>query len=123
MTLVMNQMLDAQLSKPEAEEKQTEEPEETTNETTMVLWDWVPTLGADEEESTEEVQISSINVTTRSKGPIVDRSIVLPKIHKVKESLKKILSTTQTPPKFNLENTKDTDPVVNQLAKVGMNKT
>ena len=72
----------------------------------MVLWDWVPTLGADEEESTEEVQISSINVTTRSKGPVVDESLVLPKIQKVTESLKKILSTTQTPPKFSPANTK-----------------
>ena len=53
-------------------------------ETTMVLWDWAPTLGMDEEEPTKEVQISSINVTTRSKGPIVDESKVLPKTQKIK---------------------------------------
>ena len=39
MTLVMNQLLDAQLTDPEKEEGQTNEQEETTEETTMVLWD------------------------------------------------------------------------------------
>ena len=39
MTLVMNQLLDAQLANPEEEEAQTNEPEKTNEETTMVLWD------------------------------------------------------------------------------------
>ena len=37
MALVMNQILEAQITKPEVEEEKTNEPEET-HETTMVLW-------------------------------------------------------------------------------------
>ena len=48
MTLVMNQLLDAQLADPEEEEDQTNEHEETTEETMMVLWDWETTLGLHE---------------------------------------------------------------------------
>ena len=36
MTLVMNQLLDAQLEYPEEEEYRRNEPKETTKETTMV---------------------------------------------------------------------------------------
>ena len=52
MTLVMNQILDAQITEPEVEEEKTNESEET-HETTMVLWDCAPTLGLDEEEPTK----------------------------------------------------------------------
>ena len=72
----------------------------------MVLWDWVPTLGLNEEERTEEIQVSSVNVTIRSKGPVVDQSLVLPKPKKIKETMKKIISTTQMQHKVNLENIK-----------------
>ena len=68
--------------------------EQTNEETTMVLWDWAPTLGISEDEPTEEIQVSPVNVTTISKGLIVDESLVLPKIRKIKETFKKILSTT-----------------------------
>ena len=44
MSLVMNQILEAQLTNPEAEEEKTNEPEET-HETTLVLWDCVSTMG------------------------------------------------------------------------------
>ena len=64
----------------------------------MVLWDWEATLGLSEDESTEEIQVSSVNVMTRSKGPVVDESLLLPKIKKFKESMKKVLSNTQTTP-------------------------
>ena len=37
------------------------------HETTMVLWDCAPTQGLNEEDPTEEIQISSVNVTTRVK--------------------------------------------------------
>ena len=62
----------------------------------MVLWDCVPTLGLDEYEPTEEIQISSVNVTTINKGPIMDESLILPKIRKIQEIIKNISSTTQT---------------------------
>ena len=48
----------------------------------MVLWDWVAILGLNEDEQNEEDQVSSVNVTTRSKGPVVDQSLVLPKQRK-----------------------------------------
>ena len=67
MTLVMNQLLDSQLTEPKEEEDQTNEPEETNEETMMVLWDWATTMGLSEEEHTEEIQVSLINITTRSK--------------------------------------------------------
>ena len=70
----MNQLLDTQLEELEEEESQTNEPEQINEETTMVLWDWAPTLGLSEDEPTEEIQVSSVNVTTRSKGPVVDES-------------------------------------------------
>ena len=63
----MNQLLDAWLANPEEEEGQTNDPKETNEETTMILWDWAPTLGLNEDEKNEEVQVSSVNFTTRSK--------------------------------------------------------
>ena len=95
MTLVMNQILDAQITEPEVEEEKPNEPEETY-ETTMLLWDCAPTLGLDEEEPTEEIQLASVNVTTRSKGLVMDESLILPKIRKIQEIIKNISSTTQT---------------------------
>ena len=40
----------------------------------MVLWDWEPTLDLSEDEPTKEIQVSSVNVVTIIKGPIVDES-------------------------------------------------
>ena len=62
----MNQILDAHKTDTKMEEEKTNEPEES-NETTMVLWDCAPTMGLDEEEPTEETQLSSVNVKTRRK--------------------------------------------------------
>ena len=60
----------------------------------MVLWDCAPTLGLDEEKPIEEIQLSAVNVTTKSKGPIMDESLLLPKIRKIQESMKKIIINT-----------------------------
>ena len=84
----------------------------------MVLWDCAPTLGLDEEEPTKEIQLSAINVTTRSKGPIMDESLLLPKIRKIQESMKKISSNTQTPLKSDLVTTKDKVIIVINAMKV-----
>ena len=54
MTLVMNQILDVQITDCEVAEENANEPKET-HETTMVLCDYAPTLGLDEEEPTEEI--------------------------------------------------------------------
>ena len=88
----------------------------------MVLWDWEPTLGSSKEEKTEEMQVSSINVTTRSKGLVMDQILVLPKTKKIKETMKKIISTTQMQHKFNPENIKETNPIINKCVKTLANK-
>ena len=53
MTLVMNQILDAQITEPGVKEEKTNEPKES-HETTMVLWDCAPMSGLEEEEPNEE---------------------------------------------------------------------
>ena len=60
---------------------------------------------------------------TRSKEPVVDEILVLPKIKNIKENMKKILSTTQTTPKSNLVNIKETNPVINKPVNTMVNKT
>ena len=52
MTLVMNQILDAQIKYLKVKEEKTNEPEKLI-EMTMVLWDCAPTLGLYEEEPVE----------------------------------------------------------------------
>ena len=122
MSFMMNRLLNARLEESDIEEDQTNEQEETNEETKMVLWDWVPTLGMNEEEPNKDIQVSPVNVTTRSKGPVVDESLVLPKIQNIKENMKKILSTTQTTHKSNLVNIKETNPIVNKPVKAMVNK-
>ena len=89
----------------------------------MVLWDCTPTLGLDEEESTEEIHLSTVNVTTRSKGPMMDESLLLPKIKKIQESMRKNRSNTQTPPKSDLVITKYKVTIVSKPVKVLESKT
>ena len=101
MTLVMNQLLEYKLTRPTVEEEKAHESEEAPKETTMVLWDCMTTLGLDEGEPTEEVLLSAVNVTIRSKGPVMDESILLPKIRNIQKNMKKINSSTQTPPKYD----------------------
>ena len=72
----------------------------------MVLWDWEPTLGMSEDEPTEESQVSLVNVTKRSGAPIMDETLLMPKIKKFREKMKKILNTNQSTPKPNPTNIK-----------------
>ena len=88
----------------------------------MVLWDWAPTLGLSEEEQTNEIQVSSVNVTTRSKGLVMDQSLVFPKTKKIKQTMKKIISTTQMQHKDNPKNRKESSLVINKLVKTMVNK-
>ena len=98
MTLVMNQLLDSKLIEPAVEEENTHGPEEAPKENTMVLWDCMTTLGLDEGEPTEEVSLSAVNATTRRKGLEMDESILLPKIRRIQEKMKKVNSNTHNPP-------------------------
>ena len=52
----------------------------------------------------------------------MDEILVLPKIQKIKENMKKILSTSQTTPKSNSVNIKETNPIVNKPVKAMVNK-
>ena len=81
MNLVANQLLDVQLTEPEVKEEKKIETETTSEETAMVLWDCITTLGLEEEQPIEEIQLSAVNNTTRSQGPIIDESL-FPKIKK-----------------------------------------
>ena len=54
MTLVMNQILDDQIIEPKVKEEKTNELE-AAHETTMVLWDYAPTLGLEDEEPMVEI--------------------------------------------------------------------
>ena len=76
MNLVVNQLLELEVK----EEKEIETGT-TSEETTMVLWDCITTLGLEEEESTEEIQLLAVNITKISQGPIRDEAL-LPKIKK-----------------------------------------
>ena len=118
MTLVMNQILEAQITELEVIEEKTNEWEET-HETTMVLWDCAPTLGLDEEDPNEEIKLSLVNVSTRSKWLVMDDRLILPKIRKIQESMKNISSNTQTPPKSDLVITKDKVTAVSKPGSVG----
>ena len=118
----MNKFLDTQLAYPEEEEPQSNDPEQTNEETMMVLCDWAPTLGLSENEPTEASQVSLVNVTMRSRAPVMDESLLLPKIKKFRENMKKILNTTQTTPKPNPVNMKETIPVVDKSMKTTINK-
>ena len=59
-----------------------------------------------QDEHIKEIQMSSINVTMRSKGLVVDESLLRPKIKKFRENIKKILTATLTTPKHNPTNIK-----------------
>ena len=89
---------------------------------TMVLWDWAPIMGLSKDEQAEEIQVSSVNVTTRSKGPVVDQSLVFPKKRRAKETMKKIIGTTQTKHKVNLLNITEISPLITKYVKTLANK-
>ena len=81
----------------------------------MVLWDCALALGINEEDPTKEIQISSVHVTTRSKGLVMDEILILPKIKKMQENMKNISNTTQTTYKSDMVNIKDKVPIVSKL--------
>ena len=67
----MNQLLDFKLTEIVVEEEKARGLEEALEETTMVLWDCVAMFGLEDEEPNKEIQLSTIDVTTRSKGPLM----------------------------------------------------
>ena len=88
----------------------------------MVLWDCVPSLGLSKEEPNEKTHLSSVNVSTRSKGPVIDDRLIFPKIRNIQESMKKISSNTQTPAESYLVITKDKVTAASNPMNVAENK-
>ena len=98
------------------EEEKAHGPEEEPLETTMVLWDCAPMLGLENEEPTKEIQLSAVNVTTRSKSPLIEDNTLLPKI-KNQENMKKIRNNTQTLPVPNFVITRKNAPTISKPVK------
>ena len=96
MTLVMNQLLDSKLMETMDEKDKGHEPTETQEEDTLVLWDCVSMFNLKDEDLTEEEEILEMNVTTRSQSSLKEDNMILPKIKKLQENMKKIKNNTQT---------------------------
>ena len=79
-------------------------------------------LGLENEETTEEIQLSTVSVTTRSKGPLIEDNTLLPKIKKIQENMKKIINNTQTLPVLDLVIIRQNTPTIGKPVKVAENK-
>ena len=90
MTLVMNQLLDSKLTKPDNEEEKNSKTIEKQEDDAMVLWDCVSLFDTKEEETTET------NVTTRIQGLLSKDRSVISKIKRLQENVKKIQKSTTT---------------------------
>ena len=90
MTLVMNQLLDSKLTETEEEKWKDHEPIETQEEDSLVLWDCVSMFNLEDEGTPDEEEISNTNVTTRSQNLLKKDNLILPKIKKLQENMKKI---------------------------------
>ena len=118
MNLVMNQLLDSKLTEHALEEEKVHGPEKIPEETTTVLWDCMATLGLNDEEITKKIPLSVVNVITRSNGPIIYESTLLPKIMRIQEKMKKFSSNTQTPPIPDLVITRQEAPAVSKNVNI-----
>ena len=118
----MNLWLDSKLIETVVEEEKVHGLQEAPEETTMVLWDFATMLGLDNEEPTEEIQLSAVNVTTRSKGPLIEDNTLLPKIKKIQENMKKIRNNSQTLPVPDLVIIRKNSPTISKHVKAIENK-
>ena len=89
-TLVMNQLLDSKLTETVEEKEKYHEPTENQEEDTLVLWDCVSMFNIEYEGFPEEEEIPETNVTTRSQNPLKEDNLILPKIKKLQENIKKV---------------------------------
>ena len=90
MTLVMNQLLDSKLTEIVDAKEKGNEPIETQEEDASVLRDCVSMFNIEDEDITEEYDIPETNVTTRSQNSLKEDNMILPKIKKLQENMKKI---------------------------------
>ena len=90
MTLVMNQLLDSKLIKDNDEEgKDNNKSTEKQEDEAMVLWDCVLLFDAEEEKDLRHKDILETNVTMRIQGLIKENSLMLPKIKRLQNNVKK----------------------------------
>ena len=94
MTLVMNQVLDSKLTETDEEEEKNNQSTEKQEDEAMVLWDYVSLFDAKEEKDLRHEDILETNVTTRSQGLIKENSLMLPKIKRLQENMKKVQNNT-----------------------------
>ena len=93
MTLIMNQLLDSKLTKDDEQEEKNNQPIEKKEEDALFLWDCVSLFDTEEEGSLKQEETSKTNVTTRSQGLLNKDNLILPKIKKFQENMKKIQMT------------------------------
>ena len=56
----------------------------------MVLWDCVSMFDIEDEDITEEEETPETNVTTRSQSSLKEGNMILPKIKKLQENMRKM---------------------------------
>ena len=78
------------------EKEKVHEPTKVHEEDTLVLWGCVSMFNIEDEDLTEEEEIPETNVTTRSQSLLKEDNMILPKIKKLQENMKKIKNNTQT---------------------------
>ena len=103
MTLVMNQLLDSKLTEADDEEEKGGKSIEQQEDDALVLWDCV-SLFDTEEDSLRHEEISEANVTTRIQGLIKEDRLIIPKIKRLQENMKKIRknNTADKIPEFTI---------------------
>ena len=72
------------------------ETTETQEEDTLVLWDYGSMFNIEDEYLLEKEETSEKNVTTRSQNPLNEDNLILPKIKKLQENMKKMKNNTST---------------------------
>ena len=106
MTLVMNQLLDSKLTEADNEKEKNNQPIEKQEEDALVLWDYVSMFDTEEESDLRHEDILEANVTTRIQGMIKEDRLIIPKIKRLQENVKKIKrkATADIIPKFTITN-------------------
>ena len=90
MTLVMNQLLDSKLTEANDEEENDNKSTKKQEDDAMALRDCVKMFDTEKESDLRHEDISEANVTTRSQGMIKEDRLIIPKIKRLQENVKKI---------------------------------
>ena len=91
----MNQLLESKLTETVDEKEKGHEPTKTQEEDFLVLWDCVSMFNVEDEDLTEEEEILETNVTTMSQSSLKEDNMILPKIKKLQENMRKIKNNSK----------------------------